>query len=336
MRLAAIYRPLGLTGDPFAIGSLTGSIAPLPSRIAHRHDLLGWLRESREAPSLAVVTGDPGSGCSTLLADVVAGLAGDSAFRPLPVTLSEEKLTDLRLLRAIIDAFGGESNGRTGLELIQTIRDLVAATTAAGEHPLLILDDAELAGSRLEILRSLLTPPDGAPAGYDLRILLTGSHELRDRLIRRRTLSRQIACSVALEPLGQDEVAALIAHRIAAVRANDDQQTTEPAFAEDAIDIVSDWSGGNPAAVIHLAGECLLEAIARGQRHVSAEIAHDVARDLTDRARQIARAEAEAPYVLPAVQTKLALTLVDDHPEPAAAQQGSRGSRSRSRSRSAR
>lgn len=332
MRLAAIYRPLGLIGDPFAIGSLPGSIAPLTSRVAHRHDLLGWLHEPREAPSLAVITGDQGSGRSTLLADVVAGLASAPAYRPLPVTLGDEKLTDLRLLRAIIDAFGGEPSGRTGLELIQTIRDLVAVATAAGEHPVLILDDAELAGSRLEILRSLLTPPVDAPAGYDLRILLTGGHDQRDRLVRRRTLARQIARSITMEPLGRDEVAALIAYRIAAMRANDERETIEPAFAEDAITIISDWSGGNPAAVINLAGECLLEAIARGQRHVSAEIAHDVARDLTDRARQIARAEAEAPYVLPAVQTKLALTLVDDQPEPEAAHPGGKWTRSRSRS----
>lgn len=316
IRLAAIYRTLDLTGDPFALDPLSGTVAPLGTFEDGRAALLAWLQQRGESPSLGLITGSAGSGRTMLLAEVASGLTADPSITLHPVVLDDGKQTDVRLLRAIIHALGGEPAGRTGLELVNETRVLVANSIRAGNRPVIVLDDAELGGSRLEILRSLLTPPEDAPAGYELRIILTGERDLRDRLARRRTLAYQIGCTVDLAPLDGDEVAVLVRSRIEGMREGREPvaEDASPRFADDALAIVGEWSGGNPGAVIRLAGECLLEAIARGKRDVDAEIAHDVARELTDRARQVARAEAAAPYVLPAVQTKLALTLADDVP----------------------
>lgn len=316
VRLAAIYHTLDLTGDPFALDPLAGPVVPLVVFDEGRAALLAWLRRRGESPSLALITGSGGSGRTTLLAEVASDLTADPAITLHPVLLDDGKQTDVRLLRAIIHALGGEPAGRTGLELVNETRALVASSIRAGSQPVIVLDDAELGGSRLEILRSLLTPPEDAPVGYELRMILTGERDLRDRLARRRTLADQIGCTVDLVPLDTNEVGVLVRSRIEGMREGSDSvaEDASPRFAGDALAIVSEWSGGNPGAIIRLAGECLLEAIARGKRDVDAEIAHDVARELTDRARQVARAEAAAPYVLPAVQTKLALRLADEEP----------------------
>lgn len=334
VRLAAIYRSLDLSGDPFALDPLAGDAAPLTAFCTGRDAILTWLRERGSSPSLALITGIAGSGRTRLLAEIATRLIDGPAIALLPVTLDDGKVTDVRLLRAIIESLGSTANGRTGLELVHETRALVATSIKEDRLPVFILDDVELAGSRLEILRSLLTPPDEAPEGYDLRIILTGDRELRDRLARRRALAHQIANSVDLAPLDLDEVGMLVRFRIDSMRTGNEGESTNarsPQFSDGALAILSDWSGGNPGAIIRLAGECLLEAIARGRGDVDGEIAHDVARELTDHARQAARAEAAAPYVLPAVQTKLALTLGDDEtsPQPASRSRSQRTSRER-------
>ena len=332
VRLAAIYRTLDLSGDPFALDPLAGDAAQLTAFRAGRDAILTWLRERGSSPSLALITGIAGSGRTRMLAEILTNLNDDLTITPLPVSLDDGKLTDVRLLRAIIESLGSTSHGRTGLELVHETRTLVSTSIQGGRLPVFILDDAGLAGSRLEILRSLLTPPDDAPAGYDLRIIITGDRELRDRLARRRALADQIACSVDLAPLDLDEVGMLVRFRIDSMRTGNGEEsanTLSPQFSDDALVILSDWSGGNPGGIIRLAGECLLEAIARGRRDVDGEIAHDVARELTVHARQVARAEAAAPYVLPAVQTKLALTLTGEEASPAPASRGNRTPRER-------
>jgi type II secretory pathway predicted ATPase ExeA len=313
IRLAAIYRALGLSRDPFAIGTVAANPAPLGALLGARDGLLAWIGDRRAgSPSLALVIGASGSGRSTVVTDVLAQLQDDPATRPIVVTPDDGKMTDARLLRAIIHAFGGEPAGRTGLELVNEIRQLAIDGKVL---PVIAIDDIEFTGSRLELLRSLLTPPVDAPDSYDLRILVTGTPDLGDRLARRRTLAHQIGHVVALVPLANDEIGQLVRWRIDVTRTDPIVDNgMSPRFADDAIAGIGEWSEGNARAVIQLAGECLLEAIARGRQDVDAVIVHEVARELTERARRRARAEAEAPYVLPAVQTKLDLPLFE--PEP--------------------
>ncbi|HEU0163804.1 MAG TPA: ATP-binding protein, partial [Thermomicrobiales bacterium] len=210
IRLAAIYRSLGLSEDPFAIGTIPADPAPLAPFVDGRERLVDWIRDRRAgSPSLALVIGANGSGRSTLLADVITHLAKEPATRPIVVTPDAEKTTDARLLRAIVHAFGGEPIGRTGLELVNEIRQLAIASLPDA-LPVIAIDGVEFTGSRLELLRSLLTPPADAPDGYDLRIVVTGNPDLSDRLARRRTLAHQVGRTIALAPLTNDEVGQLV------------------------------------------------------------------------------------------------------------------------------
>ncbi|MGN6484691.1 MAG: AAA family ATPase [Thermomicrobiales bacterium] len=307
VRLAAIYRTFGLREDPFPLQA--ASTAILPALAGQAGMLAAWLVSPAEAGRLAIVSGPARSGRSTLLdaACNEAARTTGTTVRRADLAALDGPVTDGRFLRAIVVAFGAEPAGRNGLDLIRHIREIVAACVAGGERPVLAIDGAELAGSRLDLLRALLTDADDAAPGHGLRIAITGTPEFRDRILRRQALRERLTLDLRIEPVTEAALEAFIRDRIAAVALDEPVRADAEAFSPEAVAIIGAWSGGVIGPAIELAGECLLEAIARGTRPVDRDIAHDVAREFTDRAREAARHQAASPFIVPAVQARLAL-----------------------------
>ncbi|HWK81242.1 MAG TPA: AAA family ATPase, partial [Thermomicrobiales bacterium] len=222
VRLASIYRTLGLRNDPFPLvaRAASGNADLLPALAIQAGTLAAWMASPGEDGRLAIVSGPARSGRTTLLdaaCDEAARSTGTSVHRADLGTL-DGPLTDSRFLRAIVMAFGAEPSSRNGLDLIRHIRDLVTAQVAAGEHPVLAIDGAELAGSRLDLLRALLTDAtstDGLHSG--LRIVVTGTPECRDRILRRQALRDCLTLDLRIEPMTEAGLDAFIRERIAAV-----------------------------------------------------------------------------------------------------------------------
>lgn len=307
-RNPAIYRTLGLRRDPFPLLPGPDDDALLVPLLWEQAQLLAaW---ATGPAGLALVTGSPRSGRSTLVR-VAARLLVPQPFVVRiadPATL-DGPLTDGLLLRTIVGAFGDVPSGRSGLDSIRQIRALARRLAGTGQTPVLIVDGAELTGSRLDILRALLSEEDRDPA--TLRIVATGTPELRDRVRRRRSLAERLSLDLPIAPLEEDALATLIQHRIAAAALSEDERAGArgrirplAAFSPDAVAIVAAWSGGVAGPAIELAGECLLEAIARGGHQVDGEIAHDVSREFTDRARDAARHRSVPPQAISAVQAR--------------------------------
>lgn len=319
VRLAALYRTLGLRDDPLPLSSATGvavADAALVPAIAEQADALAaWMTAPEaggSAGSLAIVTGAARSGRTTLLhAATRTAPAPQDVIRIADLAAHADALTDSRFLQEIVRAFGAEPVGRAGLDLVRQIRNLAAG---ADGHPILAIDGADLAGSRLDLLRALLTPLDGT-SGARLRIVVTGTPEFRDRVLRRVALADRLGLDLRIAALDETALAAFIGQRLAAVALDEPDQVMEgaaprpprAAFTPEAVAIVQAWSGGIIGPAIELAGECLLEAIARGTQAVDRGIAHDVAREFTDRARDAARQRDASPFIAPAVQAQLAL-----------------------------
>lgn len=302
-RLTTIYRVLGLADDPFARDPLAGAFAATSVHEAARDRLVRWIHETAVGP-LAIVTGEPGTGKTRLLAEVSAALATDDA-RQVAVLPDDDALrTDAQILRGVLSALGHAPSGRTGLALMREIGEALGAVRAANRQPGIIIDGADFSGSRLELTHNLLRA--GAPHG--LWIVLLGQPDLRDRITRRRSLRGLLDLALDLGPLDAADCRTLIEARIAPMRRTPERTL----FTGEALEIVAAWSGGNAGKAIHLAGECLVEAIARGRDAVDATIAHLVARELTDQARTQARAAA-SPSSEPAIQTRIPL-FPDDAP----------------------
>ena len=150
------------------------------------------VREPATAPSLLLVTGDAGSGKSVMLAALLDRLAGDSSLAAGAVVDAGTEHSDARLLRALIAAFDEEPAGRSGIELLTTLRAIFAARAESGPRPVLLIDGAEtLTGSQLEVIRSLLTPATGTSGTRHPAIILSGRPEIRERIRRRRPLAQR-------------------------------------------------------------------------------------------------------------------------------------------------
>lgn len=302
LRLATIYRAVGLRGNPFTAGPGSGPFVAIPAHARAVETLLPWLT-SDAGSGLGLVTGAPGSGRTQLMLHLGETLAARSRLAVATVHGGECR-TDAQLLRAILVALGEEPTGRTGLELTNRIRAVIDRNREEipGRQTVILIDDATFTGSRMEIVRTLLTSSSGPG------IVLFGPPELRERIRRRRSLVRPLRDVVTLEPMDREAVSRFLDERIAPLRLERDSPTANRLFTEDAVTVVATWSRGNPGALTRIAGECVLEAIASSQTLVDRAVAHRVARELTDHARREARLAA-APFNEAAVQTRLLLDL---------------------------
>ncbi len=310
-RLATIYRAVGLSGNPFPGDPRSGAFVAIPSHASAMTTLLTWL-DHDAGSGLALVTGAPGTGRTRLMLQLADTLASRPDLAVATVQTGDERRTDAQLLRTIIDALGGEPtgrSGRTGLELSNTIRTLIEQNRNRGCRSVILIDDAAFTGSRLEIVRTLLSSAPG------VSLVLFGPPELRERIGRRRSLAGSLRQTIALGAMDREAVGSFLEGRIRAMRLSPGTGEDRPLVTDEAVEIVAEWSAGNPGAVVRIAGECVLEAIACSQTVVDRRVAHRVARELTDHARQQARLVAAAPFAEPAVQTRLLLDPGTDQPE---------------------
>lgn len=305
IRLATIYGAVGLSGNPFVSDPAFGPFVAVPPLAEAMATLLPWL-ERGTGPGLALVTGGHGSGRTRLMRHLSETLAFRTDLAVATVHTGDERWTDAQLLRTIIDALGGEPTGRTGLELTTEIRTRIDRNRTAGIDSVILIDDATFTGSQLEIVRTLLSSASA------VSLVLFGPPELRERIARRRSLAGSLRHTVALGPMGRETIRTFIDRRIAPVRPQPANPEGGQLFTDEAVMTIADWSDGNPGAVVRIAGECVLEAIASSQTIVDRRVAHQVARELTDRARHEARLAEAAPFAEPAVQTRLLLDLDTD------------------------
>lgn len=169
------------------------------------------LRAPATAPGLLLVAGAPGSGKSTALAALYQRIAGERGLAAGRVVDAGTEHSDARLLRALIAACDEEPAGRSGLELLTTLRAIFAARTDAGARPVLLIDGAEaLTGSQLEVIRSLLTTIAGGADAVTPAIVLSGRPEIRERIRRRRPLAQRRTHDLDLAGPDRDDLARVI------------------------------------------------------------------------------------------------------------------------------
>ncbi len=263
-------------GDPFVTAPVETDPAAwiaIPSRVSVLDDLTTWItdREASRRGGLAVVSGDAGSGRTALLTALAGSLAEHPGLVVATVADDGNRRSDALLPRAMIAALGAVPAGRTGRELIAEARAEMRTHLDAGRRPVLLIDNAALNGSQLEIVRMLLLPmeDDRSP---DPLLVLFGPPELGDRIRRRRALAGMVERSYILPPLEPAEIGALLAGPLGG----------RSWFSGEAIAIIAAWSGGNPAGALRIAGACRREAIARNRTDVDGEIARDIATLLSD------------------------------------------------------
>ena len=162
--------------------------------------------------AFTVITGEPGTGKTTLLNSIF-----DRSEREVTLGILSHTHDGLgSLLPWVLMTFGLDQKGMGGVELYRTFAGFLAQEHSRHRRVVLVVDEAQNLGSAmLEELRLLSNLNDGRR--QTLQIILSGQPALH--LLLRRSellqLAQRIAVDYHLEPLGEEETPEYICHRIA-------------------------------------------------------------------------------------------------------------------------
>ncbi|HEY3516910.1 MAG TPA: AAA family ATPase [Gammaproteobacteria bacterium] len=236
--------PFRLTPDPqflFASKQHARAKAYMESTI--------WL-----ADGFVVITGDIGSGKTTLIEAFVSELPQDVVL----AHISQTQLTPVEFLQALLVEFGFKPFRKRKVELLSMLKDFMVEQYAAGKKILLIIDEAQnLTRKVLEEVRLL----SGLELQKEklLRIIIAGQPELSHKLDsgRLQQLTQRVRLRFHLGALSKRETHEYITHRLEVAGAKG-RQIFEPA----ACDMVFRYAGGVPRLVNVLCDTALLCAFA--------------------------------------------------------------------------
>ena len=284
----------GLTGRPFAL-------TPDPEfwfdSATHRKAMAYLGYGLAQGEGFVVVTGEVGSGKTTLIRKVLATIDSD---RLRPVSLVSTQLGPDDMLRAVAGDLGVTAPDKASL--IAAVERALHAQAREGRRVLLVVDEAQnLSRGAIEELRML----SNFQLGPDplVQVVLLGQPELRDRLAHDADLEpvrQRVVATHHLGPIEAEEVGPYLIHRLSAVG-----WSGRPDFTEDAVEAIDRWSGGLPRRMNSLASRILLAA--------ALDDADLIGSDLVERV--IADLESDAPESgtsLPAAAALAAVPALDD------------------------
>jgi putative secretion ATPase (PEP-CTERM system associated) len=239
----------GLTSRPF-------QLTPDPrfwfSTATHRKAMAYLGYGLAQGEGFIVVTGEIGAGKTTLVGHLVETI---DPQRLNVVRLVSTAIHADDLLRTVATAFGINTDGLPKAGLLTAIERGMHAVARTGRRTLLIVDEVQaLPVDSLEELRMLSNFQAGGHAL--LQILLLGQPEFRDRLHgldALEQLRQRIIAIHHLDPMGEDEIADYLAHRLHVAG-----WQGRPDFAADAFPALHQGSGGVPRRLNQLAGRVML------------------------------------------------------------------------------
>lgn len=218
---------------------------------------------------LSLITGEIGCGKTMLaaaLADKLAGSACDVVALPYP------RVTPLQMLATLAQGLGVETVPRGKLPIIELVGARLAELHRNGRRPVLVVDEAQLAGpSLLEEIRLLTNFEDRQDK--HLHVVLLGQPELRERVRQRPQIDQRVSLRFHVEPMEAADVRGYAEHRLRVAGAG------APIFADAAYQVLAARSGGVPRRVNTLATQALFVGAMRSLRTVDAELVGDVADD---------------------------------------------------------
>jgi type II secretory pathway predicted ATPase ExeA len=268
-RMTPYYRHFGLERDPFLDTADPHFYRTTPGLMRARDRLVGGVLESR---GLQAVVGDPGTGKTSLMAQLERELLGRDEVR-LGKILDPSFSNETEFLLGVARSFGLALPPRSPAALKNALKNyLYDAAVLDGLTLALLVDEAQNGTDEVfEVLRLLLNYD--VPQRKLLNVVLFGQTELRARIEARRNLADRVDEWIVLEPLEPADARALVAHRAARAGGSGD-----PLFDEDALDLIVAVAGGTPRRLLTLAHATLREASAYGRPRATRTDAEAAAR----------------------------------------------------------
>ncbi len=236
------------------------SLSPDPRYLyysaSHKEAYAQFIYAMTEQCGYMVLTGEVGTGKTTLINAMLQSLTGDVYVANVYHTVLSPK----GLLQNICREYGVPYKGRTMAELIFELNEFLQESFNRKKKCILILDEAQnLSENVLEEIR-LLSNFEATSEKY-FQILLVGQPELDEKLesTTMRHLRDRISLRFRLSALSQEETKLYMRHRLRiAGRGN-----IRTLFSDGAITRICKLSGGIPRRINKLCDQLLLLGYAR-------------------------------------------------------------------------
>jgi general secretion pathway protein A len=261
----------GLKENPF-------SVTPDPKYIYlgenHQEALAHLLYGARERKGFVVITGEVGSGKTTLIHYLLNKLNGNGNTKT--AYLFNPKLNANDFIQFILRDLGVEVNGGTKSDHLYILYRYLLKTYENNEKVILIVDEAQ--GLDPEVLEEIRLLSNFETSKSKLiQIILVGQPELKKTLSQHelRQLRQRINMRYHLNSLSRKETKEYIEKRLRAAGAKG------RLFTEKAIKKIYQRSGGIPRLINILCDNSLLNGYALDQKMVDDKSVKDAAKDLS-------------------------------------------------------
>jgi general secretion pathway protein A len=260
----------GLTKDPF---SMTPDPAFLFLTLPHREALAGVMYAVLHREGFVVLTGDAGTGKTTLLSRVLEYLPKSQVQFSM---ILNPTLTPAEFLEMALLDFGVTNIPASKTQRLILLQRFLLDTYRNQKIAVLIVDEAhKLPAEVLEEIRLLSNFE--LPEAKLLQIVLAGQTELGAVLNREdmRQLKQRITVRLTIPRLSQVGVEHYIKHRWETAGANG-----APPFQAEALTRIAEYSRGIPRVINAVCGNALMVAYAENSKVVGAMHIDEVAGDL--------------------------------------------------------
>lgn len=255
------YEFYGLKENPF---NVTSDPSFLYLSHTHREALNHLVYGIQERKGFIELTGEIGAGKTTLCRALLNRL-GEKTKTSI---IFNSNLPEMQLLEAILLDFGLSAERRNKAAFFKKLNEFLLHELASDNNVVLIIDEAQnLRYSTLETIRMLSNLE--TEKEKLLQIVLAGQPELREKLNSPRLLQlrQRISIRFHINALNRDEVRGYIEHRLA-VAGSDGSVKVE----DDAIDLITQHSGGIPRVINILCDKALLLGFVQETREITRPI----------------------------------------------------------------
>jgi general secretion pathway protein A len=240
----------------------------------HREALAQLMYGVSERKGFVVLTGEVGTGKTTLLRALLARLDRDTHVAYVHNT----SLGIEGLLEYMLYDWGVKSSATTHMQRLVELNEFLIDQHQKGLSPVLIIDEAQnLSVETLEAVRQL---SNFETASQKLmQILMVGQPELRTKLYSHelRQLKQRIGLRFHIGPLVPEETRQYIRHRLRVAGASN-----SGIFADGAIERIAEYSRGIPRVINIVCDHCLLSGFADDKRRIDASVVEETIEYLED------------------------------------------------------
>lgn len=222
--------------------------------------------------SFTIITGEVGSGKTTLVRKLLSDLADECT----PAFITHTRLSDVELLQMIMLQLGVKPYKMGKVKMLAELQRVVDEQHDEGRRVVIVIDEAQnFSASLLEELR-LLTCMDTEKT-KSINIVLVGQPQLSDTLESPDLDQLRQRCRLRfhLHALSENETVEYVRHRLAVAGGDPDA-----IFDEDALSSIHGLTRGVPRLVNSLCDTAMILAYTAGREQVTPESINDALREL--------------------------------------------------------